>query len=118
MTTSWKVRAVQARQQVNPHPIKIQAGDLVEIAGQEEDGWIPCRHPSGNESWTPLSYLSSAGEGSTRTALVEYDATDLPMELGEVFLMEREEHGWLWGQTSQGRWGWVPVALVERLDPI
>ena len=118
MTTPWKVRAVQARRQSNPHPLKMQVGDLVEIAGQEEDGWIPCHHPSGDKSWVPLSYLSSTGEGPIRTALVDYDATDLPMAVGEVFLVEEEEHGWLWGQTLQGRRGWVPVELVERLDPI
>jgi hypothetical protein len=91
-------------------------GDLVEIVGTAGDGWIWCRHRSGKESWVPLTYLSPAGVGDTRTALVEYDATELPVEVGEVFLAEREESSWLWCHNMQGIWGWVRVAQVERID--
>jgi Variant SH3 domain len=116
MTSTWKVRAVKASRPENPYPIKMHAGDLIELAGNEDDGWIWCRHPSGKESWVPMSYLSTAGEGHTRTALVDYDATELPVEVGEVFQAEREESGWLWCENTQGQWGWVRVAQVERID--
>jgi hypothetical protein len=97
----------------------MQAGDLLETSGDEDDGWIWCRHvPSSKESWVPLSALSApAAEGNIRTALVEYDATELPVDLGEVFQAEKEERGWLWCQNTRGSWGWVRLAQVERIDP-
>ena len=115
----WKVRAKKASQPSNPDPIKMQAGDLLETIGDEDDGWIWCRHtPTSKESWVPLSSLSARATGdTTRTALVEYDATELPVESGEVFAVEKEERGWLWCRNTQGIWGWVRLAQVERIDP-
>jgi hypothetical protein len=113
----WKVRAKKASQPSNPDPIKMQAGDLLEIAGEEDEGWIWCRNRTGKESWVPLSYLSAEGE-KTRTALVEYDATELPVEEGEEFQAEREESGWLWCQNTQGKWGWVRLPQVDRVDTL
>src|SRR6266581_1581775 len=63
----WKVRAKTASRPTNPDPIKMQAGDLLEIAGEEDEGWIWCRNRAGKESWVPLSYLSAEDEGKTRT---------------------------------------------------
>jgi Variant SH3 domain len=50
MTSTWKVRAFKASRPENPDPIKMHAGDLIELAGNEDDGWIWCRHPTGKES--------------------------------------------------------------------
>jgi hypothetical protein len=36
--------------------------------------------------------------------------------VGEVFLAEQEESGWLWCESAQGIWGWVRVAQIERID--
>jgi hypothetical protein len=119
MASTWTVRALKASSPSNPYPIRMQAGDLLETTGDEDDGWIWCRHsPTGKESWVPLSSLSKpAADGNTRTALVEYDATELPVESGEVFTANKEERGWLWCENSQGMWGWVRLAQVERVDP-
>jgi hypothetical protein len=87
----WKVRAKTASRPTNPDPIKMQAGDLLEIAGEED-------------------------EGKTRRALADYDATELPVEEGEVFQAELEECGWLWCENTQGKRGWVRRAQVEDLD--
>ena len=115
-SNTWKVRALKASHPENPDPIKMQAGDPLEIAGKEDDGWIWCRHRAGKESWVPLSYLTAEGEGKTRTALFDYDATELPVEVGEEFQAKLEEHGWLWCENTQGKWGCVRVADVERID--
>ena len=112
----WKVRAKEASRPTNPDPINMQTGDLLEVAGEEDDGWIWCRNRAGKESWVPLSYLSTEGEGKTRTALTDYDATELPVEEGEEFQVELEESGWLWCENTQGKWGWVRLAQVERID--
>lgn len=113
---TWKVRARKASSPTYPDPIKLQAGDLVEVSGEEDDGWIWCRNHAGKEGWVPLSYMTAAGDGAARTALSDYDATELPVEVGEEFQAELEEHGWLWCKNVQGAWGWVRVAQVERMD--
>jgi hypothetical protein len=40
----------------------------------------------------------------------------LSVEVGEEFQAVLEEHGWLWCESPQGKWGWVRLAHVERLD--
>ena len=116
MTTSGKVRSSKASQPSNPDPITMRAGDRLEVTGEEDDGWIWCRHPSGKESWVPLSRLSADEGGATRTALADYDATELPVEEGEEFRAIQEERGWLWCENAQGQLGWVRLAQVERLE--
>ena len=106
-SNTWKVIARKASLPSNPDPNKMQAGDVLEIVGPEEDGWIWCRNRAGKESWVPLSYLTAQGEGKTRTALFDYEAAELPVEVGEEFQVELEEHGWLWCKNRQGKLGWV-----------
>jgi hypothetical protein len=115
MTSSWNVRSTYASQPSNPNPIKMHAGDHLEVTGEEEDGWVWCRHQSGKESWVPLSRLSADGREVVRTALADYDATELPVGEGETFEAMLEEHGWLWCQNAEGQLGWVRLAQVERL---
>jgi Variant SH3 domain len=115
MTATWTVRSNWASQPSNPDPIKMQAGDLLEVTGEEDDNWIWCRHSSGKESWVPLSRLSAARPDSTSTALADYDATELPVDEGEIFEAMVEEHGWLWCENAKGQLGWVRLAQVERL---
>jgi hypothetical protein len=68
---TWRVRACAAERPTNPDPLTMHPGDRVEITGQEEDGWVWCRNWAGKEDWVPLSYLTGAGEGTTRTALAD-----------------------------------------------
>jgi Variant SH3 domain len=112
---TWRVRVLKADRPTNPDPIKVQAGDLLEIAGKEDDGWIWCRDRTGKEDWVPLSYMTAEDEGNTRTMLSDYDSTVLSVEVGEEFQAEREENGWLWCTNTQGKWGWIRVKNVERI---
>jgi SH3 domain len=112
---TWRVRACAAERPTNPDPLTMHSGERVQIAGREEDGWVWCRNGAGKEDWVPLSYLTGAGEGTTRTALAEYDSTVLSVEVGEEFQAVLEEHGWVWCENAQGKWGWVRLAHVERL---
>ena len=57
-SNTWKVRAKKASRPANPDPIKMQAGDLLEIVGPEDEGWIWCSNRAGKESWVPLSYIA------------------------------------------------------------
>lgn len=113
---TWRVRVREAEGPTNPDPLTMHLGDRVEITGKEEDGWVWCRNGEGKEDWVPLSYLIGEGEESTRTALCEYDSTVFSVEVGEEFQAVLEEHGWLWCESSQGKWGWVRVAHVERIE--
>ena len=40
---TWRVRVLKGDRPTNLDPIKVQAGDQLEIAGKEDDGWIWCR---------------------------------------------------------------------------
>jgi hypothetical protein len=116
ISDTWRVRVLKADRPTNPDPLKMQAGDLLEITGEEDDGWIWCRNRAGKESWVPLSYMTAKGDGKTCTALYDYDATELPVEVGDELQAEQEESGWLWCENTQGKWGWVRMANVERID--
>ena len=113
---AWRVRVCKAERETNPEPLTMRVGDQIAIVGTEEDGWVWCRNEAGKEDWVPLSYLIAEGEGPTRTALVAYDSSVFPTAVGEEYRVEREEHGWLWGENAQGKWGWVRLAYVERID--
>jgi hypothetical protein len=115
MATTWRVRSTKASQPSNPNPIIMRAGDQLEVIGEEDDGWIWCRHQSGKESWVPLSRLGAGEGGTARTALADYDATELPVQAGEEFEAMLEEHGWLWCENAKGLLGWIRLAQVERL---
>lgn len=117
-SNTWRVRVLKADRPTNSDPIKMQAGDLLEIAGKEDDGWIWCRNRAGKEDGVPLSYMTAEGEGNTRIALTDYDSTVLSVEVGEEFQAEREEHGWLWCTNTQGKWGWIRVKNVERIGEV
>jgi hypothetical protein len=112
----WRVRVCEAEHSTNPDPLTMHPGDRIERAGPEEDGWVWCRSGADKEDWVPLSYLTAECEGTTRTALAEYDSTVLSVEVGKEFQAVLEEHRWLWCESSQGKWGWVRLAHVERLD--
>jgi Variant SH3 domain len=114
-SNTWRVRVLKADGPTNADPIQMQAGDLLEIVGKEDDGWVWCRNHAGKEDWVPLSYMTAEGEGNTRTALSDYDSTVLPIEVGEEFQAEREESGWLWCTNTRGTWGWIRVRNVERI---
>src|SRR5579863_8755874 len=113
---TWKVRVLKADGPTNANPIKVQAGEPLEIVGEEDDGWVWCRDRAGREDWMPLSYMTAGGEGNKRTALSNYDSTVFSVEVGEEFQAEREVSGWLWCKSAQGKWGWIRVNNVERIS--
>lgn len=110
---TWRVRAYEAERPTNPDSLTMHPGDRVEITGKEEEGWVWCKNGAGKEDWVPLSYLPAEGEGATRTARCEYDSTVLSVEVAEEFQAVLEEHGWLWCESPQGKWGWVRLAQLS-----
>jgi len=116
--------------------MKVKAGEIVTV-GKEDDeypGWLWCTDSHGISNWVPKEFLKiidrpkpqglqptdsskeitlSEVEGRAEF-LVDYDATELPVQVGETVTVYGEQSGWLWCLTASGKWGWVPKECVAR----
>ncbi|PWB72375.1 hypothetical protein C3F09_06760 [candidate division GN15 bacterium] len=121
--------------------MKVKAGEIVTV-GKEDDeypGWLWCTDSRGLSNWVPKEFLKmvdaskpqglrptnesisnasidaapSAVEGRAEL-LVDYDATELTVQVGESVTVYGEQSGWLWCLTASGKWGWIPKECVAR----
>jgi SH3 domain/Variant SH3 domain len=111
------VRVVEAHTIPERQPLRLAAGDLVDV-GRRDDDWptfvfVTAGHGSG---WVPSRYLSAeSGQAAVRTP---YDTTELPTTEEETLevLRRDDESGWLWCRSRDGHEGWVPSRTVEPVD--
>jgi hypothetical protein len=98
-----------------PDPLKLHKGDLVQIVEKETEwkGWIWCISSNGKEGWVPESYLKI--QNNQASLLMDYDATELSVKIGEIYVIEDEESGWFFVSSKKGRKGWIPKENVEIL---
>ncbi|MFW9896286.1 MAG: SH3 domain-containing protein [Candidatus Thorarchaeota archaeon] len=94
-------------------PLKLQKGERVQIGQKESEwqGWIWCKNTIGQERWVPGNYLDI--KGGVGIMLLDYEATELEVSIGEELIMEVEESGWGWMKNKQGRKGWVPLENIK-----
>ena len=100
--------------QVNyPNPIQMQAGERVHVGRADADfpGWLWCRATDGREGWVPVELLSA--ESPLATALVDYSARELAVQVGDAVEIEEVRHGWARVRNNQGEVGWIPEAHIE-----
>jgi hypothetical protein len=97
-------------------PLVFRAGEELHITDKETEwaGWVWCTNQAGRSGWTPEAYVRR--EGDTGLGLVDYDATELSVDVGQELLMGVQESGWIWCTDQTGQSGWVPVDNVERID--
>ncbi len=113
MTESKVRRRVRLRYQVEyRNPIQVKAGERAEVGREDEDypGWLWCRAADGREGWVPAELLSE--ERPRATALVDYSAKELAVEIGEEVEIEETRHGWARVRNARGELGWIPESHI------
>jgi SAM-dependent methyltransferase len=86
----------------------------------EYAGWIWCTAEGSakgappDAGWVPEAWVSI--EGGTCVLLRDYDATELPLEVGEEVALISRESGWAWVRNRRGREGWVPIECLEEVS--
>ncbi|MBY8985416.1 MAG: SH3 domain-containing protein [Candidatus Lokiarchaeota archaeon] len=94
-------------------PLKIQKGEKLQIGIKDSEwpGWVWCMNNDGIERWVPSNYLEI--QGNSGMMLLDYEATELAVSVGEELKIEKEESGWVWAVNKEGKKGWVPLENVK-----
>lgn len=114
-----KYIAIKKHDEIPENPISLKKGELVHILRESDPAgdwpnWLFC---SGEEKsgWVPMQIVSSEGDHGLLTE--DYDATELPLEPGEIILGEKELNGWVWGVKARdsSKRGWAPLNCLEKV---
>ncbi|MFX1479001.1 MAG: SH3 domain-containing protein [Promethearchaeota archaeon] len=97
-------------------PLKLRKNEMVQTEKKESEwqGWIWCITKNGKEGWVPKNYLEI--QGKSARLLLDYDATELNVDVGEKLEIEKEESGWIWVTNEKNKQGWIPLENVEVVD--
>jgi hypothetical protein len=108
----------QARVTKNHAPVHEQvliarAGEMLHLERVDDEwpGWIWCVDGSGIGSWVPDAYLVI--DGRIARLLVDYEATELTVQPGDLLILQHEVNGWWWAADSRGEEGWVPEKKLD-----
>jgi hypothetical protein len=100
-------------------PFLVKAGTIL-VAEEKEsewDGWIWCQSTEGIYKWYPEGYLKKiAGTPNHYELTRDYNAKELPVQIGEKVTIQFEESSWAWVVKENGNEGWVPLENLEVLD--
>ena len=99
-----------------PDPWVMHAGDKLAIGREDTEwpGWLWCTRPDGESRWVPDSFVEVQGDAAG-VALVDYDATELSVEVGETLTTGQEVNAWVWCTNQEGHSGWVPAKHLQKL---
>jgi uncharacterized protein YgiM (DUF1202 family) len=97
-------------------PLVFRAGEPLRVTDKETEwqGWVWCTSRAGKSGWAPEAYVRRDGDAGL--ALVDYDATELSVDVGQELLLNTQESGWIWCTDQAGQGGWVPADKVERIE--
>jgi hypothetical protein len=111
------VVAITAHEISKRAPIRVVAGDQVEV-GERDTDWpefvfVTAEHGAG---WVPARHLST--DSGHATVIEPYETTELPVQPGQVVqvLEEDLESGWVWCRDDSRREGWVPMRAVRHVN--
>jgi len=96
------------------NPIQVKTGERVHV-GQADNaypGWLWSRATDGREGWVPVELLSR--ERPLATALVDYSAKELAVQIGDEVEIEEVRHGWALVRNTQGEVGWIPESHIDK----
>ncbi|MCL6458939.1 MAG: hypothetical protein K6T85_13110 [Gorillibacterium sp.] len=94
----------------NPDPIILKQGEKIHITKEGEHGWVWGVNETGKESWVPRNYLHIVD--SLGTAIEDYNAFELTVQLGDIVTILCEESGWFHCINANNLMGWVPNESV------
>lgn len=101
-------------------PLVVKRGEVIE--GQEKktewEGWLWCCTSQGINGWIPKNYLQGCQDNPGHySALRDYNARELAVNIGQSVLILDEESGWAFVQTDSHEEGWVPLKnLAPRAE--
>lgn len=91
----------------------VRRGEQVRLKYEAEcrTGWWLCLAEDGQEGWIHGDFLEIRNPGE---ALLREDTSsqELAVDPGDFVMVYRVAGGWLWAQTPEGAWGWVPEEQV------
>lgn len=108
---------IQNHKTPTPDPLIMSKGEVLQLGdktSESDPDWVWCIHKSGKEGWVPENYLEIHGKKCT--ALIDYNAIELTVSVGQEFEIEKEESGWVWVSNKQGQNGWIPLEKVEVFE--
>ena len=96
-------------------PLVMKTDEILEGEKRETEweGWIYCRNTAGIFGWVPEPFLKKLPEAKEYVALRDYNAFELPVEVGQDLVILEEVSSWAWVRTTDYQEGWVPL---ENLD--
>lgn len=97
-------------------PLILTKDDIVEGEKRETewDGWLWCKNKVGVFGWVPEPYLQLLPEEERKyAALRDYNAFELPADVGQELVILYEVSSWAWARTPDDEEGWIPLENVE-----
>ncbi|MCP4704695.1 MAG: hypothetical protein GY865_08805 [candidate division Zixibacteria bacterium] len=98
-----------------PDPLILKKGERLKIGRKKTNysGWIWCMDINGNGGWIPEKFVKITEDSCVM--LVDYDATELTVLVGDELTILSEESGWVLCLNSNNQKGWVPLENVKRI---
>ena len=98
-------------------PFLVKAGTILIAKGKESEweGWVWCRTPDSIYKWYPKGYLKEiTGKPDQFELIRDYNAKELPVQVGDEVKIQFEESSWAWVVKQDGEAGWVPLENLEK----
>jgi hypothetical protein len=114
-----KARVIKDHQSEYTDPFLVKAGTILiaEDKESEWEGWVWCRTPNSIYKWYPKCYLKEITEKPSQFELLrDYDAKELPVQVGNKVIIQIEESSWAWVVKHDGEAGWIPLENLEIID--
>ena len=117
MQNSIKTKAVVIKRHKSdfPNPLVLKKGDIIKLSDKKTNfiGWVWCTSSDRNSGWIPENYIEKTENGCRLT--VDYNASEMDVEVGEKLIILSEESQWVWCQNGKNQEGWVPLENVTKL---
>jgi len=98
-----------------PDPLILKKGERLKVGTKKTNfaGWFWCSTPDGKSGWIPEIFTEKIADGCRM--IVDYDATEMSVAVGENLTILSEESEWAWCRNSKNLKGWVPLENVRKL---